>query len=608
MPTLAQLTSAVSLLALATSLWLGCYVITRSPRSRLAWNAGFTLGALAAIFFESLLALHPSRLSAWWPGWSLNLTLAIWYHLSLRTLPEARARRQRRFLPLVYGAVAVIDVLIFATNLIMGNVWLGLEVYTRVYPRGPLFPLFPAFLIGMSLLTLYNFWEARQATTNVALRKQLNSLVRGTLLCVFAVVYAMAVVALGLAAPTLPIMLALGLAVGLLGYGIVRYSALVEGRIVRFDFVFSSLLTLAVALVYLGMMWLLRAAYDVAFIAVVFVAAFAILTHSGFEFARRALDQLVLSKTERALRATLRTAAAEVGEREAAGESLRNVLAAVAVSVAARWGVIALRDGDDFVIRASFHSRTVGERLPGEGLDVRELTPLTPDTAAQPLPNLAVIAPLMDEAESLGAILLGQPKGGLTYSEHDLDLVAEAADSLAKLMHGARRQTVHAQEIEERLAAFRERERQLQTEIEALRSPAEGAIRPEHTAEVEDALRRLYDYSYLGEHGLARRIIASPGRARRPTGHLERGKALNTHLIAAVEKLRPAGAEPRELPPREWHPYLVLRDAYLNGHSNREIMARLYVSEATFHRTRRRALRAVTKAVFEMEQPAVLAN
>ncbi|MEK7786265.1 MAG: hypothetical protein AAB658_12710, partial [Chloroflexota bacterium] len=114
--------------------------------------------------------------------------------------------------------------------------------------------------------------------------------------------------------------------------------------------------------------------------------------------------------------------------------------------------------------------------------------------------------------------------------------------------------------------------------------------------------RRLHDYSYLGDHALGA-LVASPGAT-----HLDRGKALNLALIAAIEKLRPAGTEPRELPPREWHPYVVLCDAYIHGQSNREIMSKLYVSEATFHRTRRRALRAVTKALFEMEQPGNLIN
>ncbi len=600
--TLAQLTSAVSFVAMAVSLWLGCYVVTRSPRSRLAWQASLTLWALAGFFVDLLISLNPSPATAWWLGWPFNSTLAIWYHLSLKILPAERARWQRRLLPAVYGQAALLDVLILNTPLIVQYARQSLGVYVEVQTHGPLFLLMPISSIGVALLALYNFWKARQAVSNVALRKQLNSLVRGTFLGVLAIGYAMAAISLSLPAPTLPIPLALGLGVGTLGYGIVRYSALVEGRILRYDFAFSGLLTLSLSAIYLAVTWMLFRASGFPVIAAVIVVALVIATHTGFELVRRLLDWPFVRRSERALRATLRGAAFDVGERKTAGDALRSALAAVVAGVDARWGAIALRDGEDFVIRASFHSKRVGERLPAERLNVRELTTLPPDATARPL---AVVAPLIAERDPIGAILLGQPKGGSVYSEHDLDLVAEAADRLAELMRHVRRQEAHAREIGQVLESFRARERKLEEDMEALRAPAASrSASPERIADVEDALRRLYDYSYLGEHGLASSLLPD----YHATTHLDRGKALNMALIAAVEKLRPVGNEPRELPPREWHPYCVLRDAYLRGDSNRDIMSKLYVSEATFHRTRRGALRAVTKALFEMEFPASSPN
>jgi hypothetical protein len=40
------------------------------------------------------------------------------------------------------------------------------------------------------------------------------------------------------------------------------------------------------------------------------------------------------------------------------------------------------------------------------------------------------------------------------------------------------------------------------------------------------------------------------------------------------------------------------------GELNRDIMSKLYISEGTFSRTRRRAIRGVAKALQEMEQEA----
>jgi hypothetical protein len=129
------------------------------------------------------------------------------------------------------------------------------------------------------------------------------------------------------------------------------------------------------------------------------------------------------------------------------------------------------------------------------------------------------------------------------------------------------------------------------------------------TALVEDALRHLYDCSYLGQHPLAqlqwmqrRQSLASqmPGM----NTHLDVGRALFSLLADMVDQLRPAGVLPTGvgIPPREWHPYMILHGSYVRGELTREIMARLYIGEGTYNRTRRRALRSVTRAIQEIEQ------
>ena len=51
--------------------------------------------------------------------------------------------------------------------------------------------------------------------------------------------------------------------------------------------------------------------------------------------------------------------------------------------------------------------------------------------------------------------------------------------------------------------------------------------------------------------------------------------------------------------PREWHSYVVLHDAYWERIPNQDIMSKLYISEGTFHRTRRAAVRSVARALLE---------
>lgn len=124
---------------------------------------------------------------------------------------------------------------------------------------------------------------------------------------------------------------------------------------------------------------------------------------------------------------------------------------------------------------------------------------------------------------------------------------------------------------------------------------------------VEDALRNLHDLPHLGEHELAQlRIVQLRVEQRRdgtPVTFLDRGKALGETLTEAVNELRPDSPLPKgvQVPPREWHLFIILHDSYIEGDTNRDIMSKLYISEGTFNRTRRRALRAVAKSLAEME-------
>jgi hypothetical protein len=74
--------------------------------------------------------------------------------------------------------------------------------------------------------------------------------------------------------------------------------------------------------------------------------------------------------------------------------------------------------------------------------------------------------------------------------------------------------------------------------------------------------------------------------------------------MQAVEALKPAGALPAGAVPREWYSYIILHEAYWQGVSNRDIMSKLYISEGTFNRTRRAAIRSVARTLLETTSPA----
>jgi hypothetical protein len=110
---------------------------------------------------------------------------------------------------------------------------------------------------------------------------------------------------------------------------------------------------------------------------------------------------------------------------------------------------------------------------------------------------------------------------------------------------------------------------------------------------MEEALRHLPDAITLGQSTLADKLSITG------ESHIERGKGLQKLLTESIESLKPAAVRPPEPLPRLWYSYAVLHDAYVECVPNREIMARLYISEGTFNRTRRNAIRGLARLLME---------
>jgi hypothetical protein len=127
-----------------------------------------------------------------------------------------------------------------------------------------------------------------------------------------------------------------------------------------------------------------------------------------------------------------------------------------------------------------------------------------------------------------------------------------------------------------------------------------GLSEKEFVAQTEDALRHISDIAYLGEQHLSRLHVVARRLAPGAVTNLDRGRALRQLLLDALNKLRPADVEPK-VPTNDWYAYLIVREAYAVGVPNKEIMARLYLSEGTFNRTRRRAVRAIARVIAELD-------
>jgi hypothetical protein len=119
---------------------------------------------------------------------------------------------------------------------------------------------------------------------------------------------------------------------------------------------------------------------------------------------------------------------------------------------------------------------------------------------------------------------------------------------------------------------------------------------------VDFALRNIYDFTFLADSPLAELDIVRRRLAGEKKNYVERGKAVQAVVLAALEKMRPSPEVPPEPAPREWYPYVILHEAYVAEIQNREIMNKLYISEGTFNRTRRTAITSLARVLAEMEK------
>jgi hypothetical protein len=86
---------------------------------------------------------------------------------------------------------------------------------------------------------------------------------------------------------------------------------------------------------------------------------------------------------------------------------------------------------------------------------------------------------------------------------------------------------------------------------------------------------------------------------------LEQTQALRRVLMESIERLKPEDASPNSPAALQ---YQILREEYLDGLPNREILIRHSVSESTFHRNRRDAIAAVARELQERERQIALAG
>ncbi len=616
------LTTVVNLLAMSTSLWLGFFILTRRPRSRVSWLAAATLWSVASLELHNVVTINvPQR------GLFVRMRPLVmfafpsWFHLTFLLVPDAARWWRRRVGPttvraailLAYGVAFAIVFSGVVPARIPPDAQVGTMAYLSGRESSTLYPVVALYLVLVGSLSLFNLWRGLKQTGDTRLSRTVTLLLAATVLALLGGLYISLGVTLRLDFPTYPGDVLIGAGVILLGYSVARHNALIEVRTVQRDFSYSLMAIGLLAAFYYLVTLVLYFGGEVSFLSLMLVIVVAISSHALYDGVRVGLDRLFFREQFRSLRANLRVLSQDAGTGQTLTEQLQAILESLCRTMRIREGFIALQTEDGFVAKARRGIRVDHQVIPLSSLTANQIVGLTAPLSQVPR-EMTLLVPLCAGGAQIGALVLGRRESHQPYREEDLELLLDLSDQIATVIHTSRLHEENARVIDEMVSDLRARERTLQQVQQLLaqseeesQAVQEGVDEKGFTSAVEEGLRRLYDYPYLGKHRLAQLHVVTWHLENNSDGfvtHIDRGKALNEILLQALQKLRPEGAEPshHEVPRREWHQFIILHDAYVLGENNRDIMSRLYISAGTFNRARRRAIRGVARAVREMER------
>jgi hypothetical protein len=207
--------------------------------------------------------------------------------------------------------------------------------------------------------------------------------------------------------------------------------------------------------------------------------------------------------------------------------------------------------------------------------------------------DLEWAAPSFEGQTQVAVIAIGKPRSRLEYSSGDLELLGEVADQIGTMVSLRNLRPGQRDQIRQLVAESQANAEELKQVTAEIMDTISVNPDADFIKMVEEGLRHLPDTIALGQSPLADKM------GIQAETHIERGKRLQQLIMDSIELLKPAEKRPSEPLPRIWYNYAVLHDAYVEGVQNREIMARLYISEGTFNRTRRNAIRGLARTLAE---------
>ncbi|MBT5335200.1 MAG: hypothetical protein HOL47_00995 [Chloroflexi bacterium] len=603
-------TQFVSLLGMGIALWLGIYLVTNNPKNVLSWLTSLSLWSMAGLFLNILLALNPppipvnspswlkvflpfwrmeiisSNPNDWLQGWSVAPAAMFWHHATVLFRPgQTNTWRKIR---IYLGYLVGFGMIIAQYNAtILVSVESGDPLYLSTIVPGPLYALFLSLLLLFLGLSIYNLARSAKVAQTTFHKKQLEILIYSTIAAGLTGPLSLLGSGLGIQVPIVFITGLLGISMIQIGYSVAAYSAMGDARTIRRDF-FYNFFTVGVAVIlYASITKVIDIIFEIPSFSYILVIILAILSHSFADASRHYLDSLFYRSEVQQVRKSLRDLTRSAGEPEA-DKALSVALDSISASAKATFGLLLMFEGGEVKIIDQYQIEIDEDNLllSVDDFLADDLVLLEMNHFKQPLEDAVLILPLYHEMNQIGVLVLGRPVNASQFSGLDIERLLYPVDRLADLMWGYQKEFDYINQMKKLSETSRPR-----------KLPAIEVIK---ASQIEDILRKLYDYSYLGNHELSKLQMIEDNIKGTDKTHIDRGKALNQVLLMLIDKLKPESDPPRDPPPREWHSYTVLYQAYVEEVQNRDIVSKLYISEGTFNRTRRVAISSVTQMLAEL--------
>ena len=577
--TMAVLTLLTNFLCMAFALWFAIYLLARSQANQLTFRAVIALIALAFYYNGAIIALvNPTANIDQLRSITVIIALVATHDLTFYLLPVNQQKRRYWF---AWGFILLSIIIVILHFLVPPGRFCDPRFNCPVEIVTPMFVL-DLFKFLLFVGIIYNLWQLTMGnglfehrTFYLALFLAVSTVGFHAIGTIFQITY-----------PRFITNVMVLVALTLLAYSVTKHQTLVARRTTVFDLPVT-LLTIALILaIYLFVGW--RIGLPVT--ALLLLAVLAIFTHSSYDFVREFLDRLFRLQ-ERLMRRELHDIAQDATQNKSLIHYLRRALAILCNNLRASSGFIAVRQLDRFEVVASLHSIAVGTQFPPREIILEEIT--QPTNALSN--NASWLAPVYAGGEQLAVIGIGERKDQSSYSQEELYQLEDFADEMGLVIKANLQTGSGVMEAVDVGASGLLLSETGEIETKDLLSTFTLKLDPEYVKAIEDGFRNIHDYSYLGSSSLVE-LFGIKGE-----DHIERGKQVHQKLVQILEKLRPAGKPPVEPLPQEWHDYTILHEAYIEDIPAREIMARLYISEGTYYRTRRKALRGIARALLETQ-------